>query len=116
MEIYTRYRDGIAILDIKGDVIGDGRFVLNKNLQEQVNNDVSGVILNLFEVSIMDSVALGLITAWLTSLLKKDGRLVLLNVGRNVKYLLVVEKLDKFFKQYDDEDRAIKSFGKKARK
>lgn len=116
MEISTRYRDNITILDIKGDVIGDGRFDLNKNLQEQVDNGVSGIILNLFEVSIMDSVALGVITAGLTQLIKKDGKLVLLNIGEKVKYLLVVTKLDKIFEKYDDEEKAMESFGKKARK
>ena len=36
--------------------------------------------------------------------------MVLLNVGRSVRYLLVITKLDQVFEKYDDEDEALESF------
>lgn len=116
MEISTRHRDNVAILDIRGDIIGDNRFDLNKKIQEQIDSEILMIILNLDEVPIMDSVALGVITAGLTQLIKKGGKLALLNVGEKVKYLLVVTKLDKIFEKYDNEDKAVQSFRKKAGK
>ena len=112
MEISTRYSDKVTILDIRGEVIGDARFDLNKAIQEQIDSDISGLIINLDEVPMMDSVGLGMLVAAYTSLAKKEKKVALLNVGRSVKYLLVVTKLDQIFEKFDDEDAAIESFKK----
>ncbi len=116
MEISTRFRDNVAILDIKGDIVKNSRFVLNEHIQEQIDDGIFMIILNLEEVPMMDSVALGVIIAGLTQLIKKYGKLVLLNVGRSVRYLLVVTQLDQYFEKYDDEDKALESFGEKERR
>ena len=110
MEISTRYRDNVAILDIRGEIIGDARFDLNTVIQEQVDSDRAGLILNLEEVPMMDSVGLGMLVAAYTSLTRKDTKMVLMNVGRSVRYLLVITKLDRIFEKYDDEDEAVESF------
>ena len=112
MEISTRYRDNMAILDITGEIIGDARFDLNTAIQEQINSDSAGLILNLEEVPMMDSVGLGMLVAAYTSLTRKEGKMVLLNVGRSIRYLLVITKLDRIFEKYDDEDEAIESLKK----
>jgi len=112
MEISTRKRDNVAILDIRGEIIGNARFDLNTAIQEQVDSDVTGLIINLDEVPMMDSVGLGMLVAAYTSLTKKEKKVVLLNVGRSVRYLLVVTKLDQIFEKYDDENKAVESFKK----
>jgi anti-sigma B factor antagonist len=112
MEISTRKRDNVAILDIRGEIIGNARFDLNTAIQEQVDSDVTGLIINLDEVPMMDSVGLGMLVAAYTSLTKKEKKVVLLNVGRSVRYLLVVTKLDQIFEKYDDENEAVESFKK----
>lgn len=112
MEISTRIRDNVAILDIRGEIIGDARFDLNKAIQEQIDSDAAGLIINLEEVPMMDSVGLGMLVAAYTSLTKQNKKVVLLNVGRSVRYLLVVTKLDQIFEKYDDEDEALVSFKK----
>ncbi len=112
MEISTRQRDNrdnVVIIDIKGDIIGESRFALNKHIEEQIDTGILGIILNLNEVPMMDSVALGMIAAELTQLIKKDGKLVLLNAGRSVRYLLVVTKLDQFFEKYDVKMKLLKA-------
>lgn len=112
MQIKTRYRDNIAILDITGEIIGDARFELNKAIQEQIDSNHAGIILNLEEVPMMDSVGLGMLIAAYTSLTKRGTKMVLLNTGRSVRYLLVITKLDQVFEKYDDEDEALESFKK----
>ena len=109
MEVSTRYRDNVAILDITGEIIGDSRFDLNKVIQEEVEANRAGLILNLEEVPMMDSVGLGMLVGAYTSLTRKKTKLVLLNVGRSVRYLLVVTKLDQVFEKYDDEDEALEN-------
>ncbi len=109
MEVSKRYRDNVAILDISGEIIGDSRLDLNKVIQEEIEADRAGLILNLEEVPMMDSVGLGMLVGAYTSLTRKKTKLVLLNVGRSVRYLLVVTKLDQVFEKYDDEDEALES-------
>ena len=110
MEISKRYRDNVAILDITGEIIGEARFDLNAAFQEEIDSDRAGLILNLEEVPMMDSVGLGMLVAAYTSLARKDTKVVLLNVGRSIRYLLVITKLDQIFEKYDDEDEALESF------
>jgi anti-sigma B factor antagonist len=100
----------VAILDITGEIIGDARFDLNKAIQEQIDSDRTGLILNLEEVPMMDSVGLGMLVAAYTSFTRKGNKMVLLNVGRSIRYLLVITKLDQVFEKYDDEDEAVESF------
>ena len=110
MEISARYRDNVAILDITGEIIGDARFDLNKAIQEEIDSDREGLVLNLEEVPMMDSVGLGMMVAAYTSLARKETKMVLLNVGRSIRYLLTITKLDQIFEKYDDEDEALESF------
>ena len=113
MELSVRIRENVAILDISGDIVGDARLALGEAIQEQVDSDRDGVIVNLEEVPVMDSVGLGMLVAGYTSLTRKGKKIVLLNVGRSVRYLLVITKLDTVFEKYDDEDEALASFKKK---
>ncbi len=110
MEISKRYRDNVAILDISGEIIGDARFDLNTAIQKEIDANRTGLILNLEEVPMMDSVGLGMLVAAYTSLTRNDAKMVLLNVGRSIRYLLVITKLDQIFEKYDDEDEALESF------
>ena len=110
MEISTRYQNNVAVLDISGEIIGDARFDLNKAIQEEVEANRAGLILNLEEVPMMDSVGLGMLVGAYTSLTRKGTKMVLLNPGRSVKYLLVITKLDQVFEKYDDEEEALESF------
>ena len=107
MEISTRYRDNVAILDISGEIIGDARFDLNKVIQAEVEANRAGMILNLEEVPMMDSVGLGMLIGAYTSFAKKGRKMVLLNVGRSIRYLLVITKLEKILEKFDDEDEAL---------
>jgi anti-sigma B factor antagonist len=110
MEISKRYRDNVAILDISGEIIGDARFDLNTAIQKEIDSNRTGLILNLEEVPMMDSVGLGMLVAAYTSLTRNDAKMVLLNVGRSIRYLLVITKLDQIFEKFDDEDEALESF------
>lgn len=110
MEISKRYRDSVAILDISGEIIGDARFDLNTAIQKEIDANRTGLILNLEEVPMMDSVGLGMLVAAYTSLTRNDAKMVLLNVGRSIRYLLVITKLDQIFEKFDDEDEALESF------
>lgn len=112
MNISVRHRDDVAIFDISGDIIGDARITLNNKIQEEIENGFNKLIVNLAEVPMMDSVGLGMLVAIHTSLNRKGSKIILLNPGRSINYLLLVTKLNNVIQKSDDEDKAITSFGK----
>jgi anti-anti-sigma factor len=107
MEISARYRNGVAILDVVGEIIGESRFDLNKTLQEEIEKKPEGLILNLEEVPMMDSVGLGMLVGTKMSIQRAGYNVALEYVGRSVRYLLVVTKLDQEFHKFDDEGDAL---------
>ncbi len=110
MEISKRKIDGIVIFDIKGEITGEKRFTLSDDISAEIQADCAGIILNLAEVPLLDSVGLGALVAAYTAISKKNRKIVLLNANSAVHYLLVVTKLDQIFEKYDDEKEALKSF------
>ncbi|MDD5433250.1 MAG: STAS domain-containing protein [Candidatus Pacebacteria bacterium] len=114
MEISVRYKEDITIFDLWGELVGDARFDFNKILREELdkphNKPQKGIIINLKEVPMIDSVGLGIFVAAYTTLTKQSQKLVLLNVGRSIRYLLITTKLNQIFEKYYDEEEAIESF------
>ena len=69
------------------------------------------LILNLQDVSYIDSTALGVIVHAYTSAIRKGGALKLLHVPPRVLQLLVVTRLLSIFDLFDAEAEALRSFG-----
>ena len=111
ISILVRYpKEGLVLFAPQGEIIGDARFELHDLFVKKISGQYKNLIMDLTEVPILDSVSLGLLVAFYTELNKKNGKLVLLNVGRRVNCLLVVTKLDQFFEKYDDEQEGVDSF------
>jgi anti-sigma B factor antagonist len=110
MRISRRSRDNVAILDLMGAAIGDDRFDLETAIRELTDEGPAGVILNLENITMMDSPGLAVIASCYVSLAKREIKLVLLNVGRSVRRLLSITKLSQVFEEYDDEDEAVEAF------
>ena len=113
MDVTIRKREELTILDIEGRVIGSDSLALKHIIDEQINVAEEGkakIILNLEQVRMVDSSGLGVIVAAYTSVQRKGGRIALLNVGGNIKSLIVMAKLMTIFDRYDDEDEAVASF------
>jgi anti-sigma B factor antagonist len=107
MEFTVKYNKDDAILRLSGDILGDDRIKLNEKIQELADGGSKGIVLNLKGVGLMDSVGLGMLVACYTSLIRRQIRLVLSDVGTSVKYLLTITKLDRVFEVYDTEDDAL---------
>ena len=107
MEFTVKYNEDDAILRLSGDILGDDRIKLNEKIQELADGGSKGIVLNLKGVGLMDSVGLGMLVACYTSLIQRQIRLVLSDVGTSVKYLLTITKLDRVFEVYDTEDDAL---------
>jgi len=110
LDIQTREKEGIAILDLKGRLgVGDASL-----LRERVNEVTAGgktnVILNLAGVDYIDSTGLGTMVICFTSLQKAGGALKLYNLNRRNIELLLLTKLSTIIELFGAEQEAINSF------
>ncbi|HYR92436.1 MAG TPA: STAS domain-containing protein [Terriglobia bacterium] len=106
----TRKDDGVVIIDLSGRLtIGEPVLLLRETLRVQVNDGARHFILNLGEVSYIDSSGLGELVSAYTTVRNKQGDVKLLNLTSKAKDLLQMTKLLTVFDTYDDEAKAISS-------
>jgi anti-sigma B factor antagonist len=116
MNISERVAGDVVIVDVSGKVtLGDGGDAMLKDkMSSLVQQGQKKVLLNLGDVSYVDSAGLGAIVQAYATLNKNGGSLKLLNATKRIKDLLSITKLLTIFDTYDSEADAVKSFGAKA--
>ena len=111
LEIHHRQKEEIEILDLKGCLtMGNEDLVFREEFKRVVEAKMYKVILNLRDVSVIDSAAVGTLVFAHTRLANLGGRLAILNPQLSHLELFVLLKLELFFDVYDDEIDAVNSF------
>jgi anti-sigma B factor antagonist len=111
LKMGTRQVNGITIVDLSGQItLGDASAALRTEILDQVNNGFKKILLNLAEVTYIDSAGLGELTGSFTSVRNRGGELKLLNLTTRVHDLMQITKLYTVFDVYDDEKKALGSF------
>jgi anti-sigma B factor antagonist len=112
MKISTREVKDVSIIDLSGRLtMGEACAAIRDEIHDEIGHGTRKILLNLADVSYIDSAGLGELTAAFTSMKNRDGRLKLLNLTRRIHDLLQITKLYTVFDVYDDEKKAIASFG-----
>ena len=117
MHVTERQVGDVIIVDVSGKVtLGDGGdVVLKDKMASLVQQGQRRVVLNLGDVSYVDSAGLGAIVQSYATMNKNGGALKLLNTTKRIKDLLSITKLLMVFECHDDEGAAVKSFNPSAR-
>ena len=112
MQISERTIGDVVVIDVSGKIIlGDGGDVaLRDKMRSLIQQDHKKVLLNLGDVSYVDSAGLGEIVQSYATVTKNGGKLKLLNVTKRIKDLLSITKLLTVFECHENEDEALKSF------
>ena len=111
LHIEQRESEGILILDLKGPLtLGHGDLELRDRLPALGQSGNVNIILNLKEVSEIDSTGLGTLVFGLARLRKAGGRLALVNLNRSHLELFLLTKLAIAFEFFEDEQDAVNSF------
>jgi len=111
MTIETRTSGPVTILDIHGKItIGEGSAEVRNMVRELLQAGKKDILLNLGDVSYVDSSGIGELVSSFTTVSNQGGRLKLLNLTKKLKELLAITKLLTVFDSYEDEEDALSSF------
>lgn len=111
LTITERRNNSTIILDLDGNIrLGEGSRELHEAIRLIVEKSEKELLLNLANVSYVDSSGLGEIVAGYTTLQKSGGQMKLLNLTDRVSELMVITKLLTVFEVYENEEQAVNSF------
>lgn len=112
MHVEVRQTKDVVILDLKGRLTaGLGDQILRDAIDELLAEGRRRILLNLSEVSFLDSAGVGELVAGLRTARRFGADLKLLNVGDRVYTTLDMARLLPTFETYKDEAEAVHSFG-----
>jgi anti-sigma B factor antagonist len=101
----------VTVVDVSGRItLGEGSSNLRDGIRTLVNDGHKKLVLNLADVSYIDSSGIGELVSAFTSVANNGGHLKLLNLTKRVRDLLQITKLYTVFDVYDSETTAVRSF------
>jgi anti-sigma B factor antagonist len=111
MKTSTRQVNGITIVDLSGRItLGEGSVVLRDMVRDLVTKGQRKILLNLGDVTYIDSSGIGELVSAFTTVRNQGGELKLLNLTKKVHDLLQITKLYTVFDVKDDEATAVAAF------
>lgn len=111
MKIDTRTVNGVTVLDLHGKItIGEGSVEIRDAIRKHLENGNKRILLNMGDVSYVDSSGIGELVSCYTRVTNQGGQLKLLSLTKKLQELLAITKLLTVFDTYNDEQKAIQSF------
>ena len=108
MEIKSERYGQALILRCKGELTGDSLEVFVKEVERQMADNATDVVLSLEGVPFIDSTALEYLLDLQDELMSAGGQISLTNVDENVAKILEITRLDAGFEILPDVVDAVK--------
>src|SRR5258708_22924781 len=106
--VKTRQVGGIAVVDVSGRItLGEGSSSVRDVLRDLIGKGEKKILLNLSEVSYIDSSGIGELVSGYTTISNQGGTLKLVGLTKRVKDLLQITKLYTVFDVHEEEAHAI---------
>jgi anti-sigma B factor antagonist len=111
VKLNTRVVGDVTVVDASGRItLGEGAAALRDLIRDLTSSGNKKILLNLGDVSFIDSSGIGEMVSGFTTVSNHGGQLKLLNLTKRVKDLLQITKLYTVFEVFDDEASGIRSF------
>lgn len=111
MDIKERVVEGVSVLDLSGKIVlGEGDLQIKDKIKDLLAEGQRRILLNLGDVSYIDSAGLGALISSYTTSKREGGQLKLVNLTKRIQDLLSITKLITVFDTYDTEQEAIASY------
>jgi anti-sigma B factor antagonist len=110
LEISSRDREGVRILDLSGKLTVGGASDLRERVSAETAAGSLQQLLNLKDIEYIDSTGLGTMVICFMAVQKAGGVLKLVNLNRRNLELVLLTKLSTVFQIFNEEQEAINSF------
>jgi anti-sigma B factor antagonist len=111
IKLNSRQVGDVTVVDLAGRItLGEGSSTMRDALRDLLAKGHKKILLNLGEVSYIDSSGIGELVSAFTTVTNQGGQLKLLGLNKRVKDLLQITKLYTVFEVKDDESEAVRSF------
>ena len=111
VKMTTRQVGDVTVVDAVGRItLGDGASTFRDTIRDLATGGKKKLLLNLAEVSYIDSSGIGEMVSGFTTVTNGGGQVKLLNLTKRVKDLLQITKLYTVFEVFEDEAAAVRSY------
>ena len=111
VKLSTRQIGDVTVIDATGRItLGEGSSTFRETIKDMLSKGSKKLLLNLADVSYIDSSGIGELVSGYTSVSNGGGSLKLLNLTKRIQDLLQITKLYTVFEVFDDEAKAVASF------
>jgi anti-sigma B factor antagonist len=110
-ELTIRKINDVSVVDVPGRIVlGGTSKALRDTIAGLLVSNQRSILLNLGEVTYVDSAGIGELVYSSTTVANQGGKLKLLNVTKRVKDLMRLTGITHMFEIYEDEGKAVASF------
>lgn len=111
VKISIRQVGDVTVIDAVGRItLGEGASAFRDTVRELAGKGQKKILLNLSDVSYIDSSGIGEMVSGFTTITNQGGQLKLVGLTKRVRDLLQITKLYTVFEVFDDEASAVRSF------
>lgn len=111
VKLASRQVGDVSVIDAAGRItLGEGASNFRDTIRDLAAKGNRKLLVNLGEVSYIDSSGIGELVSGFTTVTNNGGQLKLVGLSKRVKDLLQITKLYTVFEVYDDETEAVRSF------
>jgi anti-sigma B factor antagonist len=111
LRMTEREVNGVSVIDLEGRIVlGEESNAFREKVKSLLAAGKKKIVLNLANVSYIDSAGLGTLVATFHSARSQGATLKLANLGQKFKEVLQVTKLMTVFDTYENEAAAVQSF------
>ncbi|MCY0991209.1 STAS domain-containing protein [Nannocystis sp. ILAH1] len=110
MSIKTREIGDVTVIQPSGRLVIDNSIELREAVRAALESGATKIVLNLGEVTTIDSSGLGELVSSYTTASNRNAKLKLSNVPAKVNDILMITRLATVFETFATEDEAVKSF------
>lgn len=111
VKLTTRKVGDVTVIDSAGRItLGEGSSIFRDTIRGLASKGDKKLLLNLAEVSYIDSSGIGELVSAFTTVTNQGGQLKLLSLTKRIQDLLQITKLYTVFEVFEDEAAAVRSF------
>lgn len=111
VKLTPRQVGDVTVIDAAGRItLGEGSSTFRDSIKDLTAKGHKKILLNLGDVSYIDSSGIGELVSGFTTVANLGGHLKLLNLTKRIQDLLQITKLYTVFEVFDDEAAALASF------